>query len=212
MFYVQSDHLGTPRAVVDSQRDVAIWEWSNRSEVFGNQTPNHDPDGDGAAFKLTLRFPGQQATEASGMFYNYQRDYDPTAGRYSQSDPAGLRGGISTYGYVEGNSVSNYDPMGLSSISRTYKPSPYLPPSSGPVHPDYPELGSSSYGPTFYPGKFAVSSLLLVTTSSQYLQLLNAVYAKALPEPKDARDPNGAKAPGLPCEDDGYTRGKDGPK
>jgi len=212
MFYVQPDHLGTPRAVVDSQRDVAIWEWSNRSEVFGNQAPNHDPDGDGVAFKLTLRFPGQQATEASGLFYNYHRDYDPASGRYSQSDPAGLRGGISTYGYVEGNSVSNYDPKGLSSISRTYKPSPYLPPSSGPVHPDYPELGSNSYGPTFYPGKFAVSSLLLVTTSSQYLQLLNAVYAKALPEPKDARDPNGAKAPGLPCEDDGYTPGKDGPK
>jgi len=49
-------------------RDVAIWDWSNKSEVFGNQIPSADPDGDGVAFELALRFPGQQATEASGFF------------------------------------------------------------------------------------------------------------------------------------------------
>ncbi|KYK42254.1 hypothetical protein AYX08_00975 [Stenotrophomonas maltophilia] len=27
------------------------------------------------------------------MFYNYQREYDPAAGRYSQSDPMGFDGG-----------------------------------------------------------------------------------------------------------------------
>lgn len=212
LVYVQPDHLGTPRTVIDPARDVAIWEWSSKSEVFGNQAPGTDPDGNGVAFELALRFPGQQATDASGMFYNYQRDYDPAAGRYVQSDPIGLAGGVSTYGYVGGNSLSNYDSLGLSSISRTYRPSPYLPSSSGAVHPDYPELGPAPYGPTFYPGKFALSSLLLMANSSQYMQLFNAVYAKALPEPKDARDPDGAKAPGLPCEDDGYHPGKDGPK
>ena len=55
-------------------RDVAIWDWSNKSEVFGNQIPSADPDGDGVAFELALRFPGQQATDASGLFYNYQRN------------------------------------------------------------------------------------------------------------------------------------------
>ncbi len=58
--YVQPDHLGTPRVVIDPARDVAIWEWSNKSEVFGNQLPSADPDGDGVAFELALRFPGQQ--------------------------------------------------------------------------------------------------------------------------------------------------------
>ncbi|MFB5206230.1 hypothetical protein, partial [Stenotrophomonas sp. 3diitr2024] len=36
--YVQPDHLGTPRVVIDPVRNVSIWEWSNKSEVFGNQT------------------------------------------------------------------------------------------------------------------------------------------------------------------------------
>ncbi len=111
--YVQPDHLGTPRVVIDPVRNVAIWEWSNKSEVFGNQIPSADPDGDGVVFELALRFPGQQATDASGLFYNYQREYDPAVGRYSQSDPIGLAAGPNTFGYVMGNPMSWIDPEGL---------------------------------------------------------------------------------------------------
>lgn len=111
--YVQPDHLGTPRVVIDPVRNVAIWEWSNKSEVFGNQIPSADQDGDGVAFELALRFPGQQATDASGLFYNYQREYDPAVGRYSQSDPIGLAAGPNTFGYVMGNPMSWIDPEGL---------------------------------------------------------------------------------------------------
>ena len=111
--YVQPDHPATPRVAVDPVRDVAIWEWSSKSEVFGNQVPNVDADGDGVGFELALRFPGQQATDASGMFYNYQRDYDPAVGRYAQSDPIGLAGGSSTYNYVEARPTGLLDPLGL---------------------------------------------------------------------------------------------------
>lgn len=111
--YIQPDHLGAPRVVIDSVRNVSIWEWSNEGEAFGNQIPNEDPDGDGTTFSLTLRFPGQQATEGTGMFYNYLRDYDPAIGRYAQSDPIGLSGGINTYSYVGGDPASFIDPLGL---------------------------------------------------------------------------------------------------
>ncbi len=58
--YVQPDHLGTPRVVIDPVRNVSIWEWNNKSEVFGNQIPSADPDGDGVAFGLALRFPASR--------------------------------------------------------------------------------------------------------------------------------------------------------
>jgi hypothetical protein len=45
--------------------------------------------------------------------YNYFRDYDPTIGRYIESDPIGLRGGKNTYGYVRGSPLGAKDPRGL---------------------------------------------------------------------------------------------------
>ncbi|RKG41079.1 RHS repeat-associated core domain-containing protein [Acinetobacter rongchengensis] len=48
-----------------------------------------------------------------GIFYNYFRDYDPITGRYIESDPIGLDGGLNTYGYVGGNALHLVDPNGL---------------------------------------------------------------------------------------------------
>ncbi len=108
--YLHPDHLGTPRLATDSAKRV-VWRWD--SAPFGDTSPAADPDGDGLLFTLNLRFPGQYFDAETGLHYNYYRDYDPVTGRYLESDPIGLRGGVGTYGYVLANALRYVDPEGL---------------------------------------------------------------------------------------------------
>jgi len=109
-YYIHTDHLGTPRLVTDQTRAV-VWRWT--SDPFGAAAPNQDLDGNGIAFVLNLRFPGQFFDAETGRHYNYFRDYDPALGRYVQSDPVGLLGGISSYAYATHNPVKLIDRFGL---------------------------------------------------------------------------------------------------
>ncbi|MES2801941.1 MAG: RHS repeat-associated core domain-containing protein [Bdellovibrionota bacterium] len=113
LYYVQADALGTPRTVIDPVRNLSVWKNPLENEAFGKVQPITDPDLDGTHFEFNLRFPGQIHDGFTGLVYNYFRDYDPKTGRYVQSDPIGLAGGISTYSYVESNPLKSVDPMGL---------------------------------------------------------------------------------------------------
>jgi RHS repeat-associated protein len=53
---------------------------------------------------------------SSQPVYNYFRDYDPATGRYVQSDPIGLAGGLNPYLYANGNPLRWIDPLGLDSL------------------------------------------------------------------------------------------------
>ena len=108
--YIHTDHLGTPRVIVD-ENNTTLWSW--HSDPFGKTLPNEDVDGDGVNFEFNLRFAGQYYDVETALHYNYFRDYDPSTGRYVQSDPIGLAGGLNTYGYVGGNPLSYSDPYGL---------------------------------------------------------------------------------------------------
>ena len=113
LYYVHSDHLGTPQALTDQSGQVV---WSIAYDPFGQATVNEDPDGDGTSIEFNLRFPGQYYDKYSGVNYNYYRDYDPTTGRYIQSDPIGLHGGLNTFAYVGSNPLIRVDPLGLTTI------------------------------------------------------------------------------------------------
>jgi len=106
-YYFHLDHLGTPQ-VLTNKSGLKVWE-ANYS-AFGevsilNQTVVNN-----------LRFPGQYYDAETGLNYNYFRDYDPSTGRYMQSDPIGLDGGLNAYGYVGGRAINKFDPFGLLTI------------------------------------------------------------------------------------------------
>jgi RHS repeat-associated protein len=102
---VQTDHLDTPRQLTDNTKKV-IWNWAY--SAFGENQPTNTNN-----TVFNLRYPGQYYDAESKLHYNINRYYDPATGRYTQSDPIGLSGGINTYTYVGGNSIRWSDRTGL---------------------------------------------------------------------------------------------------
>ena len=103
--FVVADGVGTPRSI-SSASGVQLWQWKYQSNPFGEQQPT-------GSFTYNLRLPGQYYDQESGRFYNLNRDYEPSTGRYAESDPLGLKAGITTYAYVSGSPLDTVDPLGL---------------------------------------------------------------------------------------------------
>jgi len=110
IFYVHTDHLNTPRKVSKPITGQLRWQWE--PDPFGTTLPNENPQSLGV-FKYNLRYPGQLYDAHAMLNYNYFRDYDPAIGRYVESDPIGLDGGINSYAYAELDPLGYEDPFGL---------------------------------------------------------------------------------------------------
>jgi len=110
LYFIHTDHLNTPRLVADDTQ-TTVWKWEQQ-EPFGVNAANDDPDGNSIAFEFNLRFPGQYFDKETGLHQNYFRDYDSGIGRYVQSDPIGLLGGLHTYTYSGDSPIAHTDPSG----------------------------------------------------------------------------------------------------
>ena len=106
IYYVHPDQLGAPRVVTRATDNQTMWAWQR--EPFGSGAIQ-TVDG----FEYNLRFPGQYYDAESGLHYNYFRDYDPSVGRYVESDPIGLKGGTNAYAYALGRPIAEADATGL---------------------------------------------------------------------------------------------------
>jgi RHS repeat-associated protein len=103
-FYaIVTDLIGTPTELVDAGGNIAA---RLRTTLWGSLVSGDQ------AVTCPLRFPGQYHDAETGLHYNFQRYYDPAAGRYQSPDPLGLAPAPDPHMYVP-NPTLHIDPLGL---------------------------------------------------------------------------------------------------
>lgn len=119
-----TDHLGTPREMLDSSGKLV---WISSPTAWGLSAQKHDvqPEHD-----CPIRFQGQWFDVESGLHYNRFRFYDPAAGRFLSPDPIGVAGGENLYQYVT-NPIGAVDPLGLTESKCTDPENEEQPPPKG---------------------------------------------------------------------------------
>lgn len=114
--WLHVDHRGLPMMRSDAEGRIV---WQQQYGPFGEPEAAAEPvafrEDSARLFDVDpmLRFPGQWADAATGLYYNMRRDYDPRLGRYVSPDPLGLRAGPNPYLYVDADPMRNVDPTGL---------------------------------------------------------------------------------------------------
>ncbi len=108
LYFVHSDHLGTPEVVTDKDK-APVWE--GQKDPFGK---THIVSN---TIDFNVRFPGQYYDEESGLHYNLMRYYDPNTGRYLQSDPIGI---LSDYSEPQLQITKQMEIVGLQDVQKMH--------------------------------------------------------------------------------------------
>ena len=83
------------RELATNAQGTIVWRWEGKA--FGDTAPNQDADGDAQTTVVNLCYPGQYADAETGLFYNWNRYYEPKTGRYITSEPIGIAGGLNSF-------------------------------------------------------------------------------------------------------------------
>jgi RHS repeat-associated protein len=109
-YFVFTNQIGVPVRMEDDRGQTV---WRAQIDPFG--LAHVSPD---STIDMPLRFPGHYFDKETELHYNRFRYYDPRLGRYLQSDPYGMAGGINLYAYCP-NPLTMVDLDGLTHPSQT---------------------------------------------------------------------------------------------
>ncbi len=105
-YRIISDHLGSPRLVIDTSTTTIVqrMDYDEFGQVITDTNPGFQPFG----------FAGGLYDQYTQLTRFGVRDYDAEIGRWTAKDPIRFAGGdTSLYGYVGSDSLNIADPLGL---------------------------------------------------------------------------------------------------
>ena len=104
-YYIQADHQGSVIRVTDSAGAVVN---SYEYDAYGQRLTATE------GVEIAFGYTGREYDAESGLMYYRARVYDPSSGRFLQTDPLGFAAGdANLYRYVGNNPVNFTDPSGL---------------------------------------------------------------------------------------------------
>jgi RHS repeat-associated protein len=106
-FFYHADGLGSITEVTN-QSGTVVQRYAYSS--FGKIESQLDPN-----FVQPYAYAGRELDAETGLYYYRARSYDPAVGRFLETDPIGIAGGLNLYTYSSNDPTNQLDPFGLTS-------------------------------------------------------------------------------------------------